>query len=105
MRQSIVPLIALAALASCGPPQREQPHVAEPPSGVTLRVMQMNEAERNVVFIRALIDSDLTCDGVTKSERVPDVQGVPYWKAYCKNGSSHLITVTKDGTARITSHA
>ena len=105
MRQMIVPLIALTALASCGPPQRDAPKVAEPPSGVTLKVMQMGEPERNVVFIRALLDADLACDGVTKSERVPDMQGVPYWKAYCKNGSSHLITVTKDGTAQIMSHA
>jgi hypothetical protein len=105
MRKSIVPLIALAALAGCGPPQRDQPKAPQPPSGVTLKVMGMNEKERNIVFIRALLDSDLACDGVSKSERIPDMQGVPYWKVYCVNGSSHLITVTADGTAKIMSHS
>ncbi len=106
MRKSIEPLIALAALAGCGPPQRDQQTATpQPPAGVTLKVMGMNEKERNIVFIRALLYSDLACDGVTKSERIADMQGVPYWKAYCKNGSSHLVTVTSDGTATIMSHA
>ena len=71
---------------------------------ITARVLTMSDRERNVVFVRALMDAGLQCDGVTASERIEDVDGQPMWRADCKSpGGSHMITVTPDGTAKIMS--
>ncbi|RYY45417.1 MAG: hypothetical protein EOP59_04500 [Sphingomonadales bacterium] len=71
---------------------------------ITARVLAMSDRERNVVFVRALMDAGLVCDGVTASERLADVDGQPMWRADCKApGGSHMVTVTPDGTAKIMS--
>ena len=113
-KRLIVPLFAGLALAACDSAQEPPANRAATENAAasmadgtnaTAAVLAMNDRQRNVVFIRALLDSNLPGDGVTKSERIPDQGGMPYWKAYCKNGSSHIITVTSDGTAKIISHA
>ena len=113
----IVPALA-ALLAGCGGPTEAQRNEAVVNSAaeanavgnaaasenVTARVVAMSDRERNVVFVRALMDAGLPCDGVTGSARVPDQDGKPVWRADCKApGSSHLITITPDGTAQIVS--
>ena len=121
MRMMILPVMAACALAGCGgnAPERERQEtvinsdveanvidngaVAE---NVTARVLTMSDRERNVVFVRALMDAGLPCDGVTGSERQPDQDGKPLWRADCKSpGGSHLITITPDGTAQIVSRS
>ena len=73
---------------------------------VTAKVVAMSDRERNVVFVRALLDAGITCDGVTGSERQPDQDGKPMWRADCKPpGASHLIMITPDGTAQIVSRS
>jgi hypothetical protein len=76
------------------------------PENVTARVLTMNDRQRNVVFVRALMDAGLPCDGVIGSERLPDIDGRPMWRADCRPpGGSHMITVTPDGTAQIVTRA
>ena len=117
MRQlSIVPAFALL-LAGCGGAQPANEAVVNSAveanavgnvtgENVTARVIAMSDRERNVVFVRALIDAGLPCDGVTASERLPDQDGKPLWRADCKApGSSHLITVTPDGTVQMVSRS
>ena len=73
---------------------------------ITAKVVAMSDRERNVVFVRALLDAGLPCDGVTGSERQPDQDGKPLWRADCKSpGGSHLITITPDGIAQIISRS
>ncbi len=67
------------------------------------RVLAMSERERNAVFIRAILDAGMKCEGVTKSERLPDKDGLPVWRAACGSDSAHVITITPDGTANIVS--
>jgi hypothetical protein len=117
MRQlSIVPAIALL-LAGCGgaqPANEVAANIAAEANAagnvvgenVTARVAAMSDRERNVVFVRALIDAGLPCDGVTGSARLPDQDGKPMWRADCKApGGSHLLTVTPDGTVQIVSRS
>ncbi|MEI9852295.1 MAG: hypothetical protein WDN24_17175 [Sphingomonas sp.] len=68
-------------------------------------VLAMPDAQRNIVFVRAVMDAGLPCEGVVKSERMPDQDGKPLWRAECKNGKSHLISITPDGTANIISRS
>ena len=72
-------------------------------NNVAAQVVEMNDAQRNVVFIRAIMDAGLKCDHVDSSERLPDQDGLPLWRANCKSAGSHMITITPDGTAKIVS--
>lgn len=73
---------------------------------VTARVVAMSDRERNVVFVRALMDAGIDCDGVASSDRLPDQDGKPLWRANCRApGGSHMITITPDGTAQIVSRS
>jgi hypothetical protein len=73
------------------------------PGNALAAVLAMPDRQRNIVFVRALLDADLKCEGVTSSERLPDQDGKPLWRANCKNGTSHMIAITPDGTANIVS--
>ncbi len=68
-------------------------------------VLGMTDKTRNMVLVRAIMDSEMACDGVEKSERLPDQEGSPSWKAYCRNGSKHIVIFTKDGIAKVLSPA
>jgi hypothetical protein len=63
----------------------------------------MNDRQRNVVFVRALLDAGMDCQGVASSVRLPDQDGKPLWRANCTNNTAHMITITPDGTANIVS--
>jgi hypothetical protein len=73
------------------------------PGNALAAVLEMNDRQRNVVFIRALLDAGLRCESVTSSERVPDVSGQPAWRANCAGGTNHILSITPDGTANIVS--
>ena len=66
-------------------------------------VLAMGDRERNAVFIRALLDANVPCEGVTSSERVNDFKNLPAWRATCTDKVSHLISISPDGTANILS--
>lgn len=66
-------------------------------------VLAMNDRQRNVVFIRALMDAGIDCQSVTSSTRLPDQDGQPLWRAECGGSGAHMISITPDGTANIVS--
>lgn len=72
-------------------------------NNVAAQVIAMNDAQRNVVFIRAIMDAGLKCDHVESSQRLPDQDGNPLWRANCSGGVAHMVTITPDGTAKIIS--
>lgn len=122
MKHMILPALAvLALLGGCqsGPENVTNITVVDDDSGndvvesnavgnaasenVTAKVLAMGDRERNVVFVRAILDAGLQCDGVKSSERLPDRDGKPLWRANCSGGNSHMITITPDGIANIVS--
>jgi hypothetical protein len=70
---------------------------------VTAIVLAMPEKQRNIVFVRAIMDAGMKCEGVMSSTRLDDMDGKPLWRANCKDGTSHMISITPDGTANIVS--
>lgn len=72
-------------------------------ANVLAAVLEMNDRQRNVVFIRALMDAGIACQSVVSSERLPDQDGKPLWRANCSDQRSHMIGITPDGTANIVS--
>ncbi|WP_448661334.1 hypothetical protein ACG3SL_11830 [Sphingomonas sp. CJ20] len=108
-------LTAVAALmvAGCQPANEQTPanttttepaNIADNAQGegnVLATVLTMSDRERNVVFIRAIMDAGLPCQEVKASTRMPDQDGKPLWRADCVGGASHMISITPDGTANI----
>lgn len=76
---------------------------AAEPINYRQRVIEMTDNERNGVFLRAVRDAGFNCQGVQHSLRMPDSNGEPVWRAECTNGPMHLVTISPDGIARITS--
>ncbi|MCW3835736.1 hypothetical protein ACFQ1E_05605 [Sphingomonas canadensis] len=70
---------------------------------VTAKVLAMNDSLRNITLVRALIDLDLPCEGVLKSERMDDYEGLPVWRAQCKSGDYYLISIDPGGIAHVRS--
>jgi hypothetical protein len=66
-------------------------------------VIKLPVAAQEGVFLRAVRDAGLACQSVTKSERMEDRQGNPTWRATCDGNNPHLISITRDGTAKIVS--
>jgi hypothetical protein len=116
----IVPVLGALALGACEPAAErnvagsvtvtegsnvEGNVVADNADGNALAaVLAMSDRQRNVVFVRALMDAELPCDGVKGSERLPDVDGKPVWRVECRGvGGYHMVSITPDGTANILS--
>lgn len=92
-----------AAAANAATPDANGADNGAEPSNALATVLAMPDKQRNIVFVRALLDSDIKCEGVVSSKRMPDSEGKPVWLAECKNGSTHMISITPDGTANILS--
>lgn len=127
----IAPVLAAVMLGGCGAPAgndaaSENAAVAAEPANADAeanavgnvaesdnalaRVLALNDAQRNGVFYRALEDAGVACQKVTSSERMPDMDGKPLWRADCDSkiasaSTSHMITITPDGTAQIVSRS
>lgn len=67
------------------------------------KITAMDDKNRNVVFVRAIMDAQNKCDGVIKSERQKDSEGLPVYRAYCRDESQHLLILQKDGTIHVQS--
>lgn len=99
-------LALLVALAGCGDggAERAEPvNVVEPETGAAAQVAKLDEDLRNGVFAKAIRDSGVACPEVTQSQRAEIRNGVRGWKAQCNNESAHLIEISADGTAKVTS--
>lgn len=109
----IVPVLALAACEPGAQTNRSASQTAAEPaanaadSGInySAEVLKQNDSQRNATFIRALQDASLSCDHVDSSTRVDDVDGVPTWRATCKGGENYMISIPKDGVARVLSRS
>lgn len=57
------------------------------------------------VFLRAVRDAGLNCQEVTETERLDPMNGNPTWRVTCDGRTPHIISITRDGTAKITSRS
>lgn len=114
MRSFNTAIVAALLLAACdgGP----TPAANEAGENVTLaneadatnyqaEVMALPLNARQGVFLRAVRDAGLTCQQVTDSEKLADRDGNPTWRATCDGDSPHIISISRDGTARIMSRS
>ncbi|WP_284052309.1 hypothetical protein [Stakelama marina] len=85
-------------------PDNGAANMAEAGTGndVAAQMEKLPKAALNATLIRAILDAGMKCEGVTKSERLPN-QDIPTWRATCQSGEAHLIQVSPDGTAHVIS--
>jgi len=118
IKRIALPTLAALALAGCGPSgptntvtvtddnvdaEANATGNDAAPGNALAAVLGMSDRQRNVVFIRALMDAGIPCQQVTSSVRLPDRDGKPLWRANCSDGNAHMISITPDGTANIVS--
>lgn len=72
-------------------------------TGAIAKVAELNDLQRNGVFLRAIRDTGIACQEVLTSEHIALGNGVMGWRAKCENGNAHLIEILDDGTAKVTS--
>ncbi len=101
----LIPLAALALLAGCDVTPTGQPTAppkAPEPSAFQKSVIALSDAERNVMFIRAIRDANLECQGVTASERRGEaLNGDPLYIAHCGTQQTYGVAIGREGTARV----
>ncbi|RYD99136.1 MAG: hypothetical protein EOP61_14840 [Sphingomonadales bacterium] len=102
MKSAIV--IAALLVAACGAKPSDTPATPSPAAtgNATAAVIALSEPQRRAVFLRAIRDAGLDCQGVTMAEQVV-VGAAPRWRAACTDGRDYLIDVAADGTAHVVS--
>jgi len=110
MRKMGVAMIAALLLSACGGGEKAANEAAvnaavanaADTTNYQEAVLKLVPAQRDGVFLRAVRDAGLDCQEVTQTERRDPIDGNPTWRIYCGK-TPHLITLTRDGTAKITS--
>ncbi len=94
-------------LAACGPNAEQQAVAnqaavanAQEAQAMAAKVEALAPGQREGVFIRAIRDAGLPCQGVTAAERGEKPGS---WVATCREGSRHIITFGANGMANVTS--
>lgn len=109
MKNSLCATFAAAlALSACGSEPAPAPapttaEVAEDGTDYQAAVAALSEPQRNGVFIRAIRDAGLPCQGVTKSEQQGDTGSI--WRATCEGGVEHVVSIQPDGNAKVSTRA
>ena len=105
-----IPALSLSACGGGSAPPSEQNDAAAMnatgPDGLNYQaeVASLPMGQRNGVFIRALRDGGLECQGVTASIPAEDM-GAGAWRVRCTDNRAHLIKIAPDGNASILSSA
>ncbi|GAA0726240.1 hypothetical protein [Sphingomonas japonica] len=108
MRTLLVLLGGLALAACGGAPEATAPANDVAATDATAlnfqtEVAALSPAQRNGVFIRAIRDAGLQCQGVETSVENPP--GSFNYAVTCQDGSKHQIAIAASGDAKVTSAA
>lgn len=114
MRTSWLALPVTLVLVACGGEQSATPDNAVENMAIAneadatnyqAEVMALPVPAQQGVFLRAVRDAGLQCQEVTESEKLDDREGEPAWRAMCDGRTPHIISITRDGTAKIVSRS
>ena len=107
MRTLIVAALATAAAACSGGDQSGQPaanqsnQAAASAATTQERILALPEPQRLAVFLNAIRDSRLDCQEVQSAESAGSHEGLPMWRATCRNGVTWTILIGGDGVAQV----
>lgn len=101
-------LAGAAMLAGCGggtgapaPAANDAEAVNEAATNYQAAVLDLNDAQRDIVMIRAIQDANIACEKVTGSEPIKG-EGLTY-RATCADGATHVVSIAADGNAKVIS--
>ena len=94
-------ILAVATAACSGGSRNVAAPEANSPEAAGNRVAVLSEAQRNGVFMRALLDAGLDCQHVERAAEAGSAEGVPLWRVTCRGGTDHMIAIGADGTAQV----
>ena len=110
--QTMFVVFAVLAASACGPLAPTGGNEADTGTGSApaaaetdyqQRLRTMAAGQRDAVFIRALRDAGIPCQGVEASSYLGTNSGNASWTASCEDRSQWLITVGSSGVAQIMS--
>lgn len=103
MRVAVLSLMLLAACGQENAPERAAVNTgaAVEPTSVQRRVVDLPPGQRDAVLLRAILDGDAPCQGVSEVERRPDANGAPTFLARCKDGPVYVISISDAGVAQV----
>jgi hypothetical protein len=95
--------LTLVAIGGCdrGKNSSADAGLAESEADAGERLAALPEGQRNAVFIRAIRDAGMDCQGVDRSSRAGDYRDIPVWTATCTNGADYTIVVPRTGVAQV----
>lgn len=113
MQKTMFVVVAVLAVGACGPVsptggneadnRAESAPAAPETADYQQRLRTMADRQRDAVFIRALRDAGISCQGVEGSTYLGTNLGNASWTATCNDRSQWLITVGSSGVAQIMS--
>jgi hypothetical protein len=97
-------------LAACGEPASNESATTNNSADYAAEVAGLPDAQLRAVLFRAVRDAGIECQGVDAAERVGAERvgaedSRPQWRARCTDGTQHLVTVDRGGTALVVSRA
>lgn len=110
MRKTYLAIPVALALAACGGQQAANQTAANAAAGnaadatnYQAEVLALPPGQQNGVFFRAVRDAGFNCQEITETERFDPIDNNPTWRVTCDRRTPHIISITRDGTAKITS--
>jgi hypothetical protein len=101
----VTAVACLLFMGGCGQTPVQQGNAAAPAKDYQGQLTAMSEAERNLVFLRAIRDAGWQCEHVQSSAPRPAIQDSPAWKAVCEGKQEWAIQVGKTGVAHVSKEA
>jgi hypothetical protein len=89
-------------LAGCGRAAPQNDTAAQVPEGNYLdQIEALPDGQRDMVFMRAIQDSDVPCQHVTGSTVHEKVRGRPTWVAHCEDGRDWIVMLEPGGMIHV----
>lgn len=104
-RTMVTAAVCLLLVGGCGQTPPQQGNAAASAKDYQGQLTAMSEAERNLVFLRAIHDAGWQCEQVQSSAPRPTIQDSPAWKAVCEGNEEWAIQVGKTGIAHVSKEA
>ena len=106
MKRAIsITAVCLLLLGGCGKQPAQQGNATASAQDYPTQLTAMGEAERNLVFMRAIHDAGWQCQQVQSAAPRPPIQHQPAWKAVCDGNEEWAIEVGKTGIAHVAKEA